>query len=99
MNLTKPLRVTSRLLHYIFLQCRMHMPRKQCFAFVSPTNVHQSGICQTYVINLDRQPDRWANVLRELACILDAAGKPLTDRAIRYSASDARAATHEALDF
>jgi GR25 family glycosyltransferase involved in LPS biosynthesis len=77
----------------------MHLPRKQCFAFVSPTNAHLSGICQTYVINLDRQPDRWADVLRELACILDAAGKPLTDRAIRYSASDARTATHEALDF
>ena len=99
MNLSKPLRAASRVLHYIFLQCRMQLPRKQCFAFVSPANAHLSGICQTYVINLDRQPDRWSDVLRELACILDAAGKPLTERAIRYSESDAQATTHETLDF
>src|ERR1700733_6435027 len=99
MNLSKPLRIASRLSHSIFLQCRMHLPRKQCFAFVSPTNAHQSGICQTYVINLDRQPDRWADVIRELTCILDAAGKPLTDQAIRFSASDALAATHQVLNF
>jgi GR25 family glycosyltransferase involved in LPS biosynthesis len=66
---------------------------------VPPTNTQQSGICQIYVINLDRQPDRWADVLRGLACILDAAGKPLTDRVTRYSASDARTATHDAVDF
>jgi GR25 family glycosyltransferase involved in LPS biosynthesis len=99
MNLSKPLRAASRFLHYLFLQCRLHLPGKQSFAFVPPTNAQQSGICQIYVINLDRQPDRWADVLRELACILDAAGKPLTDRVTRYSASDARTTTHDALDF
>jgi GR25 family glycosyltransferase involved in LPS biosynthesis len=66
---------------------------------VSPTNGHLSGICQTYVINLDRQLDRWGDVVQELACILDADGKPLKDRAITYSANDARNAAHEALDF
>jgi GR25 family glycosyltransferase involved in LPS biosynthesis len=76
----------------------MHFPRKQCFAFVTPTNAQQSGIHQIYVINLDRQPDRWVDVFRELACILDAAGKPLTDRVTRYSASDAQNETHDALD-
>ena len=98
MNLLKPIGTASRLLHYMLLQCRMHLPRQQCFAFASPVNAHTSGICQTYVINLDRQPDRLAGVLRELACVLDAAGKPLTDRAVRYSANDARTATDEALD-
>lgn len=82
MNLSKPLRAVSRLLHSLFLQCRAHLPRKQCFAFVPLTNAQQAGICRIYVINLDRQPDRWADVLRELACILGADGKPLTDRAI-----------------
>jgi GR25 family glycosyltransferase involved in LPS biosynthesis len=99
MNLSKPSHAVSRFVHYLFLQCRRYLPRKQCFAFVPPTNAQQSGICQIYVINLDRQPDRWADILRELACIQDAAGKPLTDRVKRYSASDARTATHDALDF
>jgi GR25 family glycosyltransferase involved in LPS biosynthesis len=99
MNLSKPVRAASRFLHYLFLQCRIHLPKKQCFGFVAPKNAEQSGICQIYVINLDRQPDRWADVLHELACILDAAGKPLTDRVIRYSASDARTDTHDAPDF
>jgi GR25 family glycosyltransferase involved in LPS biosynthesis len=99
MNRSKPLRAASRLLQRIFLQYRKYLPPKQCCTFVLPTDPHLSGICQTYVINLDRQPERWADVLRELACILDATGKPLTDRAIRYSASDARTVTHEALDF
>src|SRR5215216_7872840 len=97
MNLSTPLRAASRLLHSLILQWRMHLPKKQCFTFVPPTNSQQSGICQIYAINLDRQPERWADVLRELACILDATGKPLTERVTRYSASDARNSTHDAL--
>jgi GR25 family glycosyltransferase involved in LPS biosynthesis len=99
MNLSKPLHAASGFLHLLFLQCRTYLPRKQCFAFTSPTNAQQAGISQIYVINLDRQPERWTDVRRELAFIQDATGKPLTDRVIRYSASDARDATHDALDF
>jgi GR25 family glycosyltransferase involved in LPS biosynthesis len=50
------------------------------------------------VINLDRQPDRWTDVVRELACILDAAGKPLSKRAVRYSACDAQANAQQLID-
>jgi GR25 family glycosyltransferase involved in LPS biosynthesis len=95
MNLSQPLRAASRFLHYLFLRCRTYLPRKQCLAFMSPTNDHQLGISKIYVINLDRQPDRWADTLRELTCVLDATGKPLADRAMRYSASDARTAEHD----
>lgn len=98
MNLSKPLRAASRFLHSMLLQCRLHLPRQQCFAFVPPTNAQRSGIGQIYVINLDRQPDRLADVLRELNCILDAAGKSLTDRVIRCSARDAQNTTHDDLD-
>lgn len=65
---------------------------------MSPSDTHQSGIGPIYVINLDRQPDRWTNVLRELACILDSAGKPLSARAIRYSACDAQTYAQQLLD-
>jgi GR25 family glycosyltransferase involved in LPS biosynthesis len=36
-------------------------------------------------------------VLRELSCILDAAGKPLSERAIRYSARDAQSDAQQLL--
>jgi GR25 family glycosyltransferase involved in LPS biosynthesis len=95
MNLSEPLRAASLFLHSLALRCRVHLPRKQCFAFVPLANAQQAGICQIYVINLDRQPNRWTDVLRELACILDAGGTPLADRASRFSASDAQTTTHD----
>ena len=98
MNLSKPLRAVSRVLHFLFLQCRTHLPRQQCLAFVPPSDAQQSGIGPIFVINLDRQPDRWTDVLRELACILDAAGKPLSERVVRYSACDAQTDTQQLLD-
>ena len=98
MNLSKPLRAASRFLHFLFLQCRTHLPRQQCLAFVPPSDAQQSGIGPIFVINLDRQPDRWTDVLRELACILDAAGKPLSERVVRYSACDAQTDAQQLLD-
>jgi GR25 family glycosyltransferase involved in LPS biosynthesis len=95
MNLSKPLRAASLFLHSLVLRCRVHLPRKQCFAFVPPSNAQEAGICQIRVINLDRQPNRWTDVLRELACILDASGTPLADRASRFSASDAQTTPHD----
>ncbi|MBU1777857.1 MAG: family 16 glycosylhydrolase [Gammaproteobacteria bacterium] len=98
MNLSKPLRAASRFIYTLLLQCRTHLPRQQCLAFVPPSVTHQSGIGPIFVINLDRQPDRWANMLRELACILDATGKPLSVRAIRYSACDGQADVQQLFD-
>ena len=98
MNLSKPLRAVSRLLYSLFLQCRAHLPRQKCLAFAQPSDSRQSGIGPIFVINLERQPHRWADVLRELSCILDAAGKPLSDRAVRYSACDAQSDAQQLLD-
>ena len=98
MNLSKPPRAVSRFLHLLFLQCRTHLPRQQCLSFVPPSDAQQSGIGPIFVINLDRQPDRCTDVLRELACILDAAGKPLSERVVRYSACDAQTDARELLD-
>src|SRR5213595_2119064 len=89
MNLSKPLRAASRFLHFLSLQWRTHLPRQKCVAFVAPSG-NQQGIGPIFVINLDRQPDRWTDTLRELAGILDAAGKPLSERVARHSACDAQ---------
>ncbi len=90
MRLSKPLRGVSRFAQLLFLKCRTYLPRQQCLSFVSPADSQKSGIGPIIVINLDRQPNRWADVFRELACILDAEGRPLSDRVIRYSACDAQ---------
>lgn len=91
MNLSKPLRAASRLLYSLFLQCRIRLPRQQCLAFMSHSDGRQPGIGPIFVINLDRQPNRWTDVRRELDRIVDAAGKPLSERVVRYSACDAQA--------
>jgi GR25 family glycosyltransferase involved in LPS biosynthesis len=82
----------------LFLRWRTHLPRQQCLAFVPPSDAQQSGVGPIVVINLDRQPYRWTDVLRELACILDAAGKPLSERVVRYSACDAQTDTLQSVD-
>jgi len=97
MNLSKPLRSASRLLHALFLQCRSRLPRQQCLTFLGGANYQQSGIGPIFVINLDRQTKRWADMVRELECILDANGKPLSERVVRYSACDAQVDTSEFL--
>ena len=98
MNFSKPPRAVSRLLHLLFLQCRTYLPRQQCRSFVPLSDAQQSGIGPIFIINLDRQPDRWTNVLHELARILDAAGEPLSERVVRYSACDAQTDADRLLD-
>lgn len=97
MNLTKQFRTASRVLHHLLLKLRKRLPRKRSFTFVWSEKSERLGISQIYVINLDRQPERWNDVLQELSCILDADGIPLTKRAIRYSANDARSASQDAV--
>ena len=97
MNLSRPLRAASRLLYSLHLQCRTYLPRQQCLAFTPPPDGRRSGIGPIFVINLDRQPDRWTDVRRELDRIVDAAGKTLSERIVRYSACDAQADPQELL--
>lgn len=92
MNLTKPFRKGAHLLHSLLLKLRRRLPRRQSDAFVSGDSV-RSGVSQIYVINLDRQPERWADMLSEFDCVLDSDGIPLTERTIRYSAIDAHNAS------
>lgn len=98
MNLSKPLRSASRLLYILFLQCRLRLPRKRCPTFLGASDAQQSGIGPIFVINLDRQTNRWTDMVRELDCILDASGKSLSERTVRYSACDAQVDPPEFLD-
>lgn len=98
MNLSKPPRSASRLLHFLFLHLRYRLPRQQCLTFIEATDAPQSGIGPIFVINLDRQEHRWTDMVRELGCILDASGKPLSERVVRRTACDAQADPPEFVD-
>lgn len=54
------------------------------------TDESNDAIQRIYVINLDRKPDRWQQVSRELSRFRDRSGSPLSSIARRFSAIDAR---------
>ncbi len=90
MNLSSPLLAPTKLLHSIGLKSRRLLPRQQSRTFGPSTESEPHRIGRIYVINLDRQPDRWAEVSRELNQVLDWSRAALTKRAVRYPAVDAR---------
>jgi GR25 family glycosyltransferase involved in LPS biosynthesis len=72
------------------MQCRSFFPRQHCIAFHGSDETRSPGIGPVFVINLDRQPHRWRDMLRELSSVVDASGEPLSDRVVRRSARDAQ---------
>lgn len=89
-NLSEPLRWASLQFHRLFLKFRLYLPQQHCFVFSDTSDALQTGIGPIYVINLDRETNRWSGIVRELNCIADANGNPLSKNAIRYSARDAQ---------
>jgi len=93
MNIAKPLNALTRFANFLFFELRMLLPKQRCSTFVPLSGEVRSGIRSIYVINLDRQPERWANMIRELERIEDGSGNLLSTRVIRHSACDAKART------
>jgi GR25 family glycosyltransferase involved in LPS biosynthesis len=91
MNLSKPLRSVSRLLHSLYLRCRSHLPEQRSTTFGGLSGAKCSGIGPIFVINLDRQPGRMTDMVRELNGVLDANSHPLARRLVRFSACDGQA--------
>src|ERR1700722_11719217 len=91
MNLSKPFSSASRIIHSLFLRALFHLPRQRSLTFGDGFDALRSKIGPIFVINLDRQPTRWADVVRELSRILDSQGVPLSNRILRYSACDSQA--------
>ena len=81
MNPTRGMLAPTRFLYRLGLKSRRLLPRQRCSAF-GPAYANER-IERIYVINLDRQPDRWDEMRRELDQVLDCSGKALTERAVR----------------
>ena len=65
------------LLYRIGIRSRRLLPRQRCQTFGPAKPKGLPRIASIYVINLDRQPDRWSEMERELKHVLDASGTEL----------------------
>lgn len=88
MNPTRGMLAPIRFFYRLGLKGRRALPRQRCWAF-GPANAAER-IERIYVINLDRKPDRWAEMKRELDQFLDCSGDTLTEWTVRFPAVDAR---------
>lgn len=79
------------------MKCRKLLPKKRSVAFGLLTTKERPRIEHIYVINLDRQPARWAKMEQELRHVLDWSGIELWKLTERYAAVDANLFTQEAL--
>jgi GR25 family glycosyltransferase involved in LPS biosynthesis len=89
MNPTSPWNVPLKLLFRIGIKFRRLLPKKRCQAFGHQNVKEQKRIERIYVINLNRQPARWAEMEQELRHILDWSGTELLNLTSRFAAVDA----------
>ena len=97
MNLASPWNAPSRLLFRIAIICRRVLPKNKCRAFGFSNTKERPKIESIYVINLNRQPDRWAEMERELKLVLDSSGYEILNLTKRYAAVDANLFIQEPL--
>ncbi len=89
MNLVKPLSLASKLTFLLAKKVSGFLPQPKCIAFGAVEPGALSKIGKIYVINLDRRPDRWKEVQKELGRIVAADGSKILDLTSRWPATDA----------
>ncbi len=89
MNLIPTLCLPLKFIFYTLIKCRRLLPKKRSFAFGAHSAQENPRIEHIYVINLDRQKDRIANIEQELRQVLDYRGIELWNLTERYTAVDA----------
>jgi GR25 family glycosyltransferase involved in LPS biosynthesis len=97
-NRSKRLSSAFRFIYSLFSRIRTNLPRQRTSTFSAQFDAPSSAIGPIFVINLDRKPRRWSAIEHELSRIVDAAGMPLSGRAVRYSACDAQADPSKPID-
>ncbi len=89
MNVTSPWSTLSRFSFRIAMMYRRMLPQKRSSTFEAIRTKEQPKAEHIYVINLDRQPDRWTNIEQELRHVPDCSGTELWNLTERYAAVDA----------
>lgn len=95
MNLAGPPLAVVGQLFRIWLSLRKLLPRRKCQTFGLQGSESRPGINKIYVINLDREPDRWSKIEQELRHILDSSGADILRLTERHTAVDADAFSQE----
>jgi GR25 family glycosyltransferase involved in LPS biosynthesis len=73
----------------VALSARRLLGPQRCRAFGDTQNGKRGTIEKIFVVNLDREQNRYSRVLSELSRVLDASESPLTNRVTRVAAVDA----------
>ena len=95
MNLAPPPLAAVSQVFRIWLSLRKLLPRRKCRTFGLQGAENRPGIEKIYVINLDREPDRWSKIEQELRHILDSSGADILSLTERHAAVDANAFSQE----
>jgi GR25 family glycosyltransferase involved in LPS biosynthesis len=90
MNLARTPLTVLRLAFRLGYGLRRILPKQTSNAFGSRLTSESQTIEKIYVINLDREPDRWSRVKKELRRIRNGYGKDLLSLTERHTAVDAR---------
>jgi GR25 family glycosyltransferase involved in LPS biosynthesis len=85
-NLTQPMMKSIKVIFQLWMKIRQLLPKQVCHTF-GVRNI--DSIQSIYVINLNRRPERWAEVSKELQHIVDADGDELFNLTTRIVAVDA----------
>ena len=95
MNLTPPSKAIVTSIFRFWLTFRRLLPKRKCKTFSVQSSSKIPAIDKIYVINLDREQDRWSKMKQELKYILDSSGAEILKLTERYSAIDAKQFSHE----
>jgi len=90
MNLHNPLQAPWNVIYRIGLNFRWLIPPKKTHSFGISRSTNHPKIEHIYVINLDRESNRWIEMQKELRHLIDYSGADLLDLTERYHAIDAK---------
>ncbi len=89
MNLLRPQLAIISYAFRTWLSFRRLLHKRRCQAFGIKRNGKRLQIEKIYVINLNREPGRWARMKQELKRIFDSSGVELLNLSVRHVAIDA----------
>lgn len=90
MNLARKQLAVLRLAVRLGHGFRKYLPKQRTRAFGHRRPLAVKTVEKVYIINLDREPDRWSRIKKELRRIQDAFGCDLLSLSERHTAVDAR---------